>query len=522
MIRLRDRWKAFARRIICALFDRPPETATMDMPRHIVVLRWDAKLGDTIVSSPFYREIRHLPNARVTVVTVAALAVMHERDFGVNRAIVTRARPGVLDLLRVLRQLNQDGPVDAVVHLVGRMPPREIVFLRLLRAARVYSLDTSLRLVSHKHQASDHSWRFGDHYLQVLRDLGVPNPRADYIVPMIANRGATGLDILFNPYGSRVDKSLSADKAVELLHALADAYPRAKIGILSARSTRAAAARLEQRVNRAGVRSLAHIDTPAHAAAAVSASRIVVSVDTAIVHMAVGLRKRLIAIYADTGAIPNPWLPPTTAEHRVVLSRHKLANYARTGIKDMNQFPVAEVIDATRSLYDANTVVVEGEIVSGLGAARGTLERQLPMISAGFPAVSGCFRGTLNVMLVRPLWVVRPDHRTAPLAWTPSGRTREVFDLLRVQLELIASRRYFETWLYVAHGSPHRRTPELHELIAGNIELNGETRCALTICAGAVSFTGPGDAQGRSDGAPSDQRLRPFRPESPIRFDVQK
>jgi ADP-heptose:LPS heptosyltransferase len=522
MMCLRDRWKAFARRMACAMFDRPPETATMDMPRHIVVLRWDAKLGDAIVSSPLYREMRDLPGAHVTVVTVAALAVMHERDFGANRVIVTRARPGLVDLLRVRRQLKQDGPVDAVVHLVGRIPPREIVFLRWLRAARVYSLDTSLRLVSHKHYAGGHAWRFGDHYLQVLRSLGVPNPRANYIVPMISDGGETGIDILFNPYGSRTDKSLSADKAAELLHALADAYPQAKIGILSAQPTRAAAARLEQRLNRAEVRSLAQIDTPAHAAAAVSTARIVVSVDTAIVHMAVGLRKRLIAIYADTGAMPNPWLPPATAEHRVVLSRHDLAHYARTGIKDMNQFPVAEVIDATRSLYDADTVVVEGEIVSGLGAASGTLARQLPMISAGFPAVSDCFRGTLNVALARPLWVVRADHRTAPLAWTPSGRTREVFDLLRVQLELVASRKRFEAWLYVAHGSPHRRTPELHELIAGEIELNGETHCVLTICSSAVSFTAPGDEQVRSDGAPGDQRLRPFGPESPIRLDVQK
>lgn len=490
-MRLYGLWRAFARRVACALFDRPAREANARAPRHIVVLRWDAKLGDAIVSSPFYREIRRLPGARVTVVTVAALVGMHERDFGAHRVIVTRSRPGPVALLRVLRQLGQDGAVDAVVHPVQRIQAWEIAFLRFLGAARVYSLDASLRLVTHQLEAGAQAGRFGDHYLDVLSSLGVQAPCADYIVPMSASTGEPPVDILFNPYGSRADKSLSAGKAVELLRALADAYPHSTIGILSAPPTRAAAAQLERRVNHAGVRALRKIVTPGQAAAAVRAARLVVSVDTAIVHMAVGLRKRLIAIYADTGDFPNPWLPPALSEHRIVLSRHDVAQYARTGVKDMNRFAVADVIDAMRSLEDANVIVVEGRIVNGLGAASGTLARQLPLIGAGFPDVLACFRGTLNVALKRPLWVTRPDHRTAPLAWTPSGKTHEVFDLLRVELELVESGRRFEAWLYVAHGSPHRHTPEIHELIAQKIDLNGETRCVLTIRSGCVAFTGP-------------------------------
>ncbi|MFM0349826.1 glycosyltransferase family 9 protein [Paraburkholderia sp. RL17-347-BIC-D] len=492
MKRIRGSWKAFARGVARAMFDRPPAMAGNEAPRHIVVLRWDAKLGDAIVSSPFYREIRGLAGSRVTVVTVAALAAMHERDFGADRVIVTRAHPGFADLMRIYRQLKREGAVDAVVHLVGLIPPREIVFLRFLRAARVYSLDASLRLVTHKPDAGAQALRFGDHYLHVLRSLGVAEPKAGYIVPIDANTdaSATGIDILFNPYGSRPDKSLSAAKAAEVLRALADAFPLAKIAILSAPHTRDAAAQLARHLDRENVLALGHVDTPHQAAAAVKAARGVVSVDTAIVHMAVGLRRRLVAICADTGAIPNPWLPAVASEHRIVLSRHDVTHYARTGIKDMNCFSASEVVDAMRGLEDASAIVVEGRIVSGLGAARGTLARQLPLIEADFPGVSDCFRGTLNVTLARPLWVTRPDHRTAPLAWTPSGRTREVFDLLRVELALAESGRRFAAWLYVAHGSPHRRTPEVHELIAPKIDLNGETRCALIIRAGCIAFTG--------------------------------
>ncbi|CAG9269772.1 glycosyltransferase family 9 protein [Paraburkholderia caribensis] len=501
MSRIHDVWKAFARGAVRVLFDRAPVASGHGTPPHVVVLRWDAKLGDAIVSSPFYREIRGLAGVRVTVVTVAALAAMHERDFGADCVIVTGARPGLADLMRVCRQLRQAGPVDAVVHLVGRIPPREIVFIHCLQAARVYSLDASLRLVTHRSDETcretdtGDSWarRFGDHYLDVLRSLGVPAPQAGYIVPMSASEraGAPTIDILFNPFGSRADKSLSAAKAAEVLRALADTYPHAKIGVLSSPATRAAASLLARQLGRGNAFALNLIDTPGQAAAAVNVARAVVSVDTAIVHMAVGLGRRLVAIYADPGAVPNPWLPPVACEHRIVLSRHDTAQYARTGIKDMNCFSAKEIVDAMRSLEEANAIVVKGRIGRGLGVANGTLARQLPMIESDFPDVSACFRGTLNVTLARPLWVTRPDHRTPPLAWTPSGRTREVFDLLRVELALIESGRRFVAWLYVAHGSPHRLTPDVHELIAPKIELNGETCCALTIRAGCVGFTAP-------------------------------
>lgn len=481
------------RGIVRILFDRAPSQKAMGASKHVVVLRWDAKLGDSIVSSHFYREIRKLPGVRVTVVTVAELAEIHRQDFGVDRVIVTSALPSFRELQRVSRELDA---VDAVVHLVGRIQPLEIIFLNILKAASVYSLDDSLRLVSHKLGSSTKGLLFAEKYSCVLESLGLPATKTRYSIalPSVADAMRVGYaDIVLNPYGSRGDKSLSNDKAAELLAALAEAYPVFTIGILSCQSTRLAAKQLELQMGQPNVRALEGIETPRHAAAAVNASRITITVDTAIVHMAVGLGKKLVAIYPDSGNEPNPWLPPTSCTTRLIISRQDVQSYKLTGAKNMNQFSSLAVVEAVRMLdlicapVQLRTTVA-ARLIRGIGAANGTLYRQLPLISVSFPEVAECHPGTINLQLETTLHVRVPDHRTRPIAWTPSGRTREVFDLVRVELELAVTGRCFPAWLYVAHASPHRGTPTIHELIARPIDLAGEMDLRLHIRSSAVEI----------------------------------
>ena len=157
----------------------------------------------------------------------------------------------------------------------------------------------------------------------------------------------------------------------------------------------------------------------------------------------------------------------------------------------MNGFTDVDVIQPVAELLQesiAATLAVDAHIAPGLGVATGTLARQLPLISRSFPEVADCHPGTLNLQLSRPLRLIHPHHRSAPLAWTPSGRTSEVFDLLRIELEFDHLAHRVPAWLYVAHGSPHRQTPTVHEVIATRLELNGAQRCRVHLPAHAVEL----------------------------------
>lgn len=482
--------KTIARCLFRAPADRRPGSATPAAGLHIVVPRWDAKLGDSIVSSFFFREARKL-NARVTVLTVPELAPLHAQDFGVDRVIVTQANPGLLELCKIAGQLGQ---VDAVVHLVGRIQPAEIVFLRLLRPSRVYSFDDELRCVNRKFGAATQGLSYAQCLERVLLDLGASAVECQYMVPLPEHfQPSAAPQILINPYGSRPDKSLSPAQSLALLRAIADACPDKAMGILCSPATHADAAQLAAAVARDNVQALEDLATPRDAAGYLQRAQVVISVDTAIVHMAVGLGTRLIAIYPAMGAEHNPWLPPPAPSTLVVYSQQDVAQYRRTGRKDMNRFAVQEVVDGLhRLLADAPDpggpqLVLQARIVSGLGVATGTLARQLPLLSRDFPEVGNCHPATINLELQRPLVISAPDHRSAPLAWTPSGRTTEVFDLLRIELQLDQRPLRIPAWLYIAHGSPHRQTPTIHEVIAPRLDLSGVSSCRVHLRASAVA-----------------------------------
>jgi hypothetical protein len=84
------------------------------------------------------------------------------------------------------------------------------------------------------------------------------------------------------------------------------------------------------------------------------------------------------------------------------------------------------------------------------------------------------------LQLERHLLVMAYDHRTPPIKWQEDGGPSEVFDIVRVKFE--ARGKISDTWLYVPHGSPHRRDLRSHEIIApSKIDIVDGERCLLHI-----------------------------------------
>ncbi len=129
----------------------------------------------------------------------------------------------------------------------------------------------------------------------------------------------------------------------------------------------------------------------------------------------------------------------------------------------------------------SDTHTVSGTVQRGIGAASQNLIAQLPAIAAEFPEVAGCHRGTINLLLDSPLLVLAPDHRTSPILWHPDFAPGEVFDLLRIELEVRLGTAPVPSWLYIPHASPHRRDLRLQEVLAPKLNLSTGARCRIHI-----------------------------------------
>ena len=99
----------------------------------------------------------------------------------------------------------------------------------------------------------------------------------------------------------------------------------------------------------------------------------------------------------------------------------------------------------------------------GCGGAGECLKKQVAKVSETFPEFSGIHCGTINVTLERPLIVFRPDHRTPPIDWLGDGSHIEIFDFLKVRLEVKGiSHRGF---LYIPQNGGYRQMPHIHEVV---------------------------------------------------------
>lgn len=334
---LRDRIR---RTLGIFLFDKQILPGLHGEINHILVIRWDAKLGDSFVSSFFFRELRKLPNKVITVVTTPALEKLYREDFGVDHVIAVNKRPNYKTLYHIASSI---GHVDFAIHLTENMKMKDLYFLYKLSPTNTVSLDDDIARVNIKLARVTEGLSFQEKYKYLLELLGLEEIDTQYIIPhRRLNSTITSEDkyIVINPFGSTRYKSISHEKITELLTDLSRHFPLLHFGLLSSPATRDDAQRIVNHCSKNNVVLLEGVDTIDDAINYVRNAKAVISVDTAIVHIADGLKKPLVAIYPRHGNDFNQWLPSASLLTKVVFSNSSGIN------ADMNNIESYTILDA--------------------------------------------------------------------------------------------------------------------------------------------------------------------------------
>ncbi len=123
-------------------------------------------------------------------------------------------------------------------------------------------------------------------------------------------------------------------------------------------------------------------------------------------------------------------------------------------------------------------VQIGGKIVRGYGWATKYLKLQIPVIAREFPEIEICHRGSINVLLDRPLRIEHPDHITRRINWKIM---KEVFHFTRIEFQLAGRPTWHRAWIYGPQNSPHRVNPFYIEVICPKIALGRSRRCHIRI-----------------------------------------
>ncbi|PJG60299.1 glycosyltransferase family 9 protein [Aeromonas cavernicola] len=206
------------------LFDRTRERPADEDKSKVVLLRWDAKLGDSIVSSWVAREIHKAqPEREVWVVTTSGMAPLFRDYFGVDRVIEIAKRPSYGELKQLAHRL---GRVSYLVHLSKLLKMKDIYFLNQVDACHVAGIDDALTCIDIKLGARTAGRHFADKFAELLLAMGITSPDTRYIIPARPEWDvalaqwwpADQAVIAFNPYGNGRARRLRPASIIAMLN----------------------------------------------------------------------------------------------------------------------------------------------------------------------------------------------------------------------------------------------------------------------------------------------------------------
>ncbi|MBO2552379.1 hypothetical protein I6M38_10335 [Shewanella algae] len=339
----------FSRTLCKILFDRNLGKIVCRDIKHILLINWRGMIGDATISSSFISAIKAETDIKIHVITTASLADLYIKDYRVDSVYVIKNNFRFFDLYRAAKSLSF---CDTIIPLIGKMQWRDIFFAGIIRPSNFLSIDDSLKM-SNLNGGENISQLSIDELFRLFAKKINKNIRNDYsyIIPSSTRKVLDTDYILFNPFASRADKSLSVFRSVSLLNFLAGFMPDKKIYLLYSPVTYSLAKDIVNLASNKNINLSQNISDISDAVSYIKNAEYIISVDTSIVHLAYGLEKKTVAIYPRMNQF-NPWMPPKSSNIEFVFSNAEIVN----GLKNMNEFLDVEIGYAIKRLNNGSVL----------------------------------------------------------------------------------------------------------------------------------------------------------------------
>ncbi len=318
--------------------------------KSIVFLRYDGKIGDMVVNSFIFREIKKsYPNVKISVVATGEAKKIIGNNPNIDK--IYDFSKNIFKMGMLASEIARD-KYDLLIDFSEVLRVRPLVFINLCKARINMGLQKenwNTFDISFNHPANKER-HIQDTYLEVLRILGVNVTDKSYDLSIDAPQEKTidgyikdnleGKEyMIFNPYAASKHRSFNNEKIKEMLKVMLKTRKEEIVLICTGdrveNLTKVVNELNEKRVN---IASLTLLET----IALIKRATLVVTPDTAIVHIASAFDRPMIGIYREDLSVDNnanEW-GPNSKYAKIIYSKSTDAFGEKS---DINNFEIEEL-----------------------------------------------------------------------------------------------------------------------------------------------------------------------------------
>ncbi|WGE32718.1 glycosyltransferase family 9 protein [Actinobacillus genomosp. 2] len=297
--------------------------ASKRLPKKILFLRHDGKIGDYIVSSFVFREIKkQSPETHIGVVCSSKNAYLFEHSPYIDQLYFVRTK-NIGDYLACGKQLAKE-QYDVVIDPTVTLRNRDLLFLRTINAKMYIGYDKSDYKIFTLNVQNEQQ-HFAEIYKQALELAGFVDIDTQYDVPQDEKSDKVIKDYLLNKrlehfialnlFGAGSARRFSDEKITELLNYLHKNSDKPIILLTFPEVT----SKLKQIASRfENVFVYENTQTVFDTIELIRHSDVLISPDTSTVHIAAGLSKQIIGFYSSDEQNFIHWHPNNKAKTNIL------------------------------------------------------------------------------------------------------------------------------------------------------------------------------------------------------------
>ena len=292
---------------------KTPKNATALLPKKILFLRQDGKIGDYIVSSFVFREIKKFnPEIKIGVVCTTKDSYLFKQNPHIDQLYFVKKR-SIFDYIKCGLSLAKER-YDVVIDPTLSIKNRDLLLLRLINAKNYIGYKKSdYKIFTHSLESDQH---FSKIYQKSLELAGISNIDTTYDIPYNADSAIEIQQFLeknnitnyitVNFFGAYRAKKVNNENIKRYLNYFTETRRNKQFVLLSYPEVTPILKELSQEYKNIYVHDTTTIF---HTIELIRHSIQIISTDTSTVHIAAGFNKPIIAIYKQDPIAFKHWNP---------------------------------------------------------------------------------------------------------------------------------------------------------------------------------------------------------------------